>query len=177
MAKAKKDEEQTEKLKEKAVQEENGGATEDLANKEADAQNQMTELNERLLRQMAEFDNYKKRTQKEKEEMGAYARASCVKDFLGVLDNFERALEAQCKDEDYKKGMEMIFAQFEQTLQKLDVTEIAALNEVFNPDYHNAINQIEDESFGENTVCQVLQKGYKMGERVIRHAMVIVANP
>lgn len=135
------------------------------------------ELNERLLRQMAEFDNYKKRTAKEKDEMGIFTKGICVKEMLGVLDNFERALAVDCKDEDYKKGMEMIFNQLGQVLQKLDVSEIEAYNAPFDPIYHNAINQVEDESFGENTVCQVLQKGYKIGDRVIRHAVVVVANP
>lgn len=138
---------------------------------------QNAELNERVLRQMAEFDNFKKRTQKEKEEMSVYLKGNCVKEFLEVLDNFERGLAVECKDEEYKKGMEMIFSQFNQTLQKLDVAEIPALNETFNPDFHNAINQVEDESFGENTVCQVMQKGYKIGDKVIRHSMVVVANP
>lgn len=138
---------------------------------------QNAELNDRLIRQMAEFDNYKKRTSKEKDELAAYAKGICVKELLSVIDNFERALEVPCQDEGYKKGMEMIFNQFTQTLTKLDVSEIEAFNQPFDPDFHNAINQIEDASFGENTVCQVLQKGYKLGEKVIRHSMVVVANP
>lgn len=134
------------------------------------------ELNETLLRSYAEFDNFKKRTLKEKEEMTIYAKALCVKDILSVIDNFERALASESKDEEYKKGMSMIFHQLIETMTKLGVEEIEALNKPFDPEFHNAINQIEDENFGENTVCQVMQKGYKISNRVIRHAMVVVAN-
>ena len=134
-------------------------------------------LNDKLLRQFAEFDNYKKRTLKEKEELSAYAKAMCLQDILSVLDNFERALDSDCKDENFKKGMEMILVQFKDILKKQGVEEIEALNQPFDPELHNAINQVEDENFGENTVCQVFQKGYKLGNRVIRHAMVVVANP
>lgn len=135
------------------------------------------ELNDRLVRKIAEFDNYKKRTLKEKDELAVYAKGLCVKELLSVTDNFERGLEAPCQDESYKKGMEMIFNQFTQTLAKLDVTEIDALNKPFDPELHNAINQVEDPAFEDNTVCEVLQKGYMLGEKVIRHAMVVVANP
>ncbi|MFZ2538647.1 MAG: nucleotide exchange factor GrpE [Oscillospiraceae bacterium] len=135
------------------------------------------QLNETLLRSYAEFDNFKKRTLKEKEEMMIYSKALCLKDILSVVDNFERALAVESKDEEFKKGMEMIFTQLSETITNLGVQEIESLNQTFNPDVHNAINQIEDENFGENTICQVFQKGYKIGERVLRHAMVVVANP
>lgn len=135
------------------------------------------ELKNKVLRQMAEFDNFKKRTAKEKDEIFTYAKTSCVEQILGVIDNFERALDTECSDETFKKGVEMIFNQFKDTLSKLGVEEISALNEPFNPELHNAVNQIEDENFGENTVCQVFQKGYKIGDKVVRHSMVVVANP
>lgn len=135
------------------------------------------DLKNKVLRQMAEFDNFKKRTAKEKDELFTYAKTSCVEQILGVIDNFERALETECSDETFKKGVEMIFSQFKDTLTKLGVEEIEALNTPFNPELHNAVNQIEDENFGENTVCQVFQKGYKIGDKVIRHSMVVVANP
>lgn len=135
------------------------------------------ELNDRLLRSAAEFDNYKKRTLKEKEELSGYTKALCIKELLTVLDSFERAMETECRDEEYKKGMDMIFKQFANSLASLGVAEIEAYNQPFNPEFHNAVNQTQDESFGENTVCQVLQKGYKIGNHVIRHAMVVVANP
>lgn len=135
------------------------------------------ELNEKMLRQFAEFDNYKKRTQKEKEELASYAKAMCLQGILSVVDNFERALGSECQDAEFKKGMDMIFAQMQEALKAQGLEEIEALNQEFKPDYHNAINQVEDENFGENTVCNVFQKGYKIGDRVIRHAMVVVANP
>lgn len=135
------------------------------------------ELNENLLRSFAEFDNFKKRTIKEKEEMTIYAKMLCIKDILAVIDNFERALAADCKDEDFKKGMAMIFTQLNETMKKLGVEEIEAINQKFDPEMHNAINQIEDPNFDDNTICQVMQKGYKIANKVIRHAMVVVANP
>jgi len=135
------------------------------------------ELSDKLLRQMAEFDNYKKRTAKEKQELSGYTKALCLKDFLSVIDGFERALTFESKDEDFKKGMEMIFTQLNETIVNQGVEEIQALGTEFNPEMHNAINQVEDENFGENTVCEVMQKGYKIGDRIIRHAMVVVANP
>lgn len=135
------------------------------------------ELQDKLLRQYAEFDNYKKRTQKEKEELAGYAKAMCIQSILSVLDNFERALSCECQDAEFKKGMEMIFNQMQEALKAQGLEEIEALNQEFNPDLHNAISQVEDENFGENIVCNVYQKGYKVGDRVIRHAMVVVANP
>lgn len=135
------------------------------------------ELNDRLLRLMAEYDNYKKRTTREKEEISSFAKAMCVKEILGVLDNFERALACESADAGFKKGVEMTFQQFNEALIRLGVEEIRALNEPFDPQLHNAVNQTQDENFGENVVCQVFQKGYKLGDKVIRPAMVVVANP
>ena len=140
-------------------------------------QQENDDLKDKLLRQMAEFDNYKKRTVKEKDELYTYAKVNCVETILGVIDNFERALQTECSDENFKKGVEMIFNQFKDTLTKLGDEEIEAMNQPFDPQLHNAVNQVQDDNFGENTVCQVFQKGYKIGEKVIRHAMVVVANP
>ncbi|MDF2566556.1 MAG: GrpE protein [Oscillospiraceae bacterium] len=134
-------------------------------------------LKDKLLRQMAEFENFRKRTAKEKQELFADATVSCLGDIIGVIDNFERALEYESSDSEFKKGVEMIFNQFKDSLTKIGVTEIEAMGNPFDPRLHNAVNQIEDENFGENTVCQVFQKGYLLGEKVIRHAMVVVANP
>lgn len=134
-------------------------------------------LQEKLLRHMAEFDNFKKRTAKEKQELASFTKALCLKDVLGVVDNFERALETECKDEEYKKGMTMIFNQLNEFLKAQGIEEIEAFNQPFDPELHNAVNQVEDENFGENTVCNVFQKGYKLGDKVVRHAMVVVANP
>ena len=135
------------------------------------------ELEDKLLRQMAEFDNFRKRTLKEKEEIGAVAKTKCISELLPVLDNFERALQTDCGDADFKKGVEMIFTSLKDTLGKMGVEEIEAEGQPFDPELHYAVSRIEDESLGENIVANVLQKGYKMGEKVIRHAMVAVANP
>lgn len=135
------------------------------------------ELNDKLLRSFAEFDNYKRRTAKEKEEIGSFVKGQCLKDILAVVDNFERALSSECKDDDFKKGIDMIFAQLKDTLRSQGVEEIEAEGKTFDPELHNAVNHLEDESYGENTICQVFQKGYTLNGKVIRHSMVVVANP
>lgn len=133
-------------------------------------------LQERLLRTLAEYDNYRKRTQKEKDAIYPQAQADTVLKFLPIIDNFERALQCECADPEFKKGVEMIFTSFLTTLKELSVEEIGQEGESFNPDFHNAVMHIEDEALGENVVAQVLQKGYRIGERVVRYAMVTVAN-
>ncbi len=140
-------------------------------------QTELDEMRENYLRQVAEFDNYRKRTAKEKEETYTYALAKCITEFLPVMDNFERALSCETTDENYKKGVEMIYHQLGDMLKKMGVSEIAAEGEPFDPNLHNAVSQKEDPDFGESTVCQVFQKGYAIGDRIIRHAMVVVANP
>ena len=132
--------------------------------------------NDKYLRLYAEFDNYRKRTAKEKSETYLDAVAKTVLELLPAVDSFERAMEAPCTDEAYRSGMEKIYSQMTAILTKLGVTEIPALNEPFNPKVHNAIRQVEDENFGESTVCEVYQKGYQLGDRIIRCAMVSVAN-
>lgn len=137
---------------------------------------QNQDLNEKLLRNFAEFDNFKKRTAKEKLELGIYAKSQCLTGILSVVDSFERALQFECKDEEFKKGMEMILTQLNESLKSQGLVEIEALNQVFDPELHNAISQIEDENFAPNTICAVMQKGYQINDKVIRHAMVVVAN-
>ncbi len=144
---------------------------------EADNLNQkLNELNDKYLRLLAEYDNYRKRTTKEKIETYGNATAKCISDILPVLDSFELALKAECSDEAFKNGMQMIYNQFGETLKKLGVTEMEALGCEFDPNLHNAIKQTEDENFGDNTVCEVFQKGYMLNDKVIRHAVVAVAN-
>ena len=138
---------------------------------------QNSELNDKLLRHYAEFDNYKRRTTKEKEELSGYAKGLCIKQLLEVLDNFERALATECSDAEFRKGVDMIFHQFLDRLHAMGVTEIEAEGKPFDPELHNAVSQVEDDSFGENIVSQVLQKGYSLEGKVLRHAMVVVANP
>jgi molecular chaperone GrpE len=131
---------------------------------------------ERYLRLYAEFDNFRKRTAKEKAETYQDAVAKTVLELLPAVDSFERAMEAPCTDEAYRSGMEKIYQQMTGIFEKLGVAEIPALNEPFDPKVHNAIRQVEDENFGESTVCEVYQKGYRLGDRIIRCAMVSVAN-
>ncbi len=132
---------------------------------------------DRYLRLLAEYDNFRKRSVQEKLNASADATAKAALEIMTVIDNFERAVEAECSDENYKKGVEMIYGQFSDVIKKLGVEEIDALGKEFDPNLHNAVSQVEDENFGENTVSQVYQKGYRLGDKVIRHAMVVVANP
>lgn len=129
------------------------------------------------LRTVAEYDNFRKRTAKEKIEIYSDATFNAVSEILSVVDNFERALAVETSDENFKKGVQMIFNQYVEILKKLGVSEIEAQGTEFNPMFHHAVQQIEDENLGENTVAQVFQKGYMLGEKVIRPAMVVVANP
>lgn len=138
---------------------------------------QLAEEQEKYKRLDAEYYNYRTRSIKEKQEAATEAKAAAVEEILSVVDNFERALSAETSDEAYKKGVDMIFKQFCDILGKLGVEEIEAMNCPFDPNFHHAVNQVEDENFGENTVCAVFQKGYKLGGKVIRCAMVSVANP
>lgn len=138
---------------------------------------QLRDEKDKYLRVAAEYDNFRKRSVNDRLNAVADAQAKVITEILSVIDNFERAMDAECSDENYKKGVEMIFKQYTGILEKLGVVEIKALGEPFDPNVHHAVNQVEDENFGENTVCQVFQKGYKLGDRVIRCAMVVVANP
>ena len=138
---------------------------------------QMAELNDRHLRLLAEYDNYRKRTQKEKEGTYQEAKIDTVVKFLEIYDNLERAANQE-GDEDnvHKKGMVMIFHQLQGVLEKLGVTEIDPMGEPFDPERHNAVLHIEDENLGESVVSQVFQKGFLLGTKVIRFATVQVAN-
>lgn len=138
---------------------------------------EIAQLNDRLLRSAAEFDNFRKRTAREKAELYQDATVKCVAELLPVLDNFERALEAQTEESELRRGVEMILTQLKEAFAKLGVTEIEAQGKPFDPMLHNAVNQTEDPAYDKNTVCQVLQKGYRLNDKVIRHAMVVVANP
>jgi molecular chaperone GrpE len=134
-------------------------------------------LNEKVLRQYAEFDNYKKRTAKEKESMYAYAKGDTVAKIFPVLDIFEQALKTQTEDEAFYKGVSMIYDRFQSILKDLGVTEVPGVGADFDPNLHNAVSQTQSEDFGENVVCQVYQTGYMLGDKVLRPAMVVVANP
>ena len=131
---------------------------------------------DQFLRLAAEYDNYRKRTAREKENLWTDAKADTVQAFLPVYDNLERALKQETADEAYKKGVEMTMNQLKEVFAKLGVTEIEAQGKLFDPNLHNAVMHIEDENLGENTVAQVFQAGFMLGEKVIRFAMVQVAN-
>lgn len=134
------------------------------------------ELEDQLLRKMAEFDNYRRRTTREKEEIGQTARMKCVGELLPVLDNFERAMQVGCTDENFLKGVKMILDNMVAAFTKMGVEEIPAEGQVFDPELHYAVSRVENPDLGANTVAAVMQKGYRMGDKVIRHAMVAVAN-
>ena len=134
------------------------------------------ELQDRHLRLMAEYDNFRKRTAREKDEIFGGAVASVLVKLLPVQDNFERARQYDCGSEEFAKGFEMIEKNFCDTLSALGVEPFGEVGEPFDPEKHHAVMHIEDESLGENVVAQVMQKGYKMGEKVLRHAMVQTAN-
>lgn len=138
---------------------------------------ELADEKEKYLRLDAEYYNYRTRTAKEKADAYDNATVSAVTEILSVVDNFERALAAKTEDENFKKGVDMIFRQYLAILEKLGVSEIPAEGAEFDPNFHNAVSSIEDENLGENTVAAVLQKGYMVGKKIIRPAMVTVANP
>lgn len=135
------------------------------------------ELNDTYLRMLAEYDNYRKRTQKEKDGMFLDGISKTVQTILPVIDNLDRALMAETSDVEFKNGVEMIKKQFITALETLGIKEIDCLGKSFDPNFHNAIMHIDDEQYGENEVIEVFQKGYMYKEEtIIRHAIVKVAN-
>lgn len=137
--------------------------------------NEVEALKERLLRLTAEYDNYRKRTAKEKEGIYTDACTDVLKEMIPVLDNLERAVSVEGSVEDIKKGIEMTIKGFKTSFEKLGVEEIDATGE-FDPNYHQAVMHIEDENFGANSIAEVFQKGYKRGDKIIRYTVVKVAN-
>lgn len=136
----------------------------------------LAEAAEKYLRLAAEYDNYRKRTAKEKEAAWSEAKAQAVAAFLPVYDNLERALKQETADEAYKKGVEMTMKGFQDALAGLGVELIPALGEAFDPNRHNAVMHVDDPEAGENTIVEVFQQGFLCGEKVIRFSMVKVAN-
>ena len=138
----------------------------------------IAELNDRLMRQMAEFDNFRKRTEKEKQQMYGIGAAEVVEKLLPVVDNFERGLAAMTEEEketSFAQGIEMIYKQLMTALSDLGVTAIEAVGQEFNPDFHNAVMQAPSEDYESGVITQELQKGYLYREKVVRHSMVVVA--
>ena len=136
----------------------------------------LAEAADKYLRLAAEYDNYRKRTAKEKENAWSEAKAQTVAAFLPVFDNLERALKQETADEAYKKGVEMTMKGLQDALTGLGVEIIPALGETFDPNRHNAVMHVDDESAGESTIVEVFQQGFICGEKVIRFSMVKVAN-
>ena len=134
------------------------------------------EYYEHLKRNMAEFDNFKKRISKEKDMMYNTISADIVGQLLPTLDTFEKALSAETTDESFKEGMQMIYNQVIDTLKGIGVEEIEAMNTTFDPNFHEAVMHVEDENYGEKEIIDVFRKGYKIGDKIIRHTMVKVAN-
>ncbi len=141
----------------------------------AEANRRAEEINEKYMRMLAEYDNFRKRSAKEREGVYADACTDVLTAILPVLDNLERA-EA-CKDaEGLSKGLELTLKSFRETLERLGIQEINALGETFDPNVHNAVFHVDDEAYGESEIVEVLMKGYKKGDKVVRYAMVRVAN-
>ena len=160
-----------EKEKEKQNDEETKAEQAEQAVSEA-----MAALNDKYLRLCAEYDNFRRRSQKEKDSLYGDVKADTLLKFLPVYDNLVRALNTPTQDEAFRKGVEMTMNQFNTTMEKLGVTKIDSLGEKFDPALHNAVMHVEDEEKGENEIVEVFQEGFRLGDKVIRFAMVKVAN-
>ena len=153
------------------------------ANKEKELNEQISKLKDELedvkdrhTRLIAEFDNLKKRSAKEREGLYNSIIGDIMSSLLPVIDNLEKATEADSKDEEYKKGIELVLKQFKDVLNANGVKEIEAVGQPFDPELHEAVSMIQDENLGEKIVAQEYRKGYMIGNKVIRHSMVVVAN-
>lgn len=177
MAKKNKEKETEEILEEKeeAVAEE--PAEEACDDKTAELEKELAAAKEAHIRTLAEYDNYRKRSTREKEAAYGDSKAACLSELLPVLDNFDRALATGDSDiESFKKGMEMIYTNLTDILTKLGVEAFGEKGESFDPNIHNGVMHIENEELGENVISEVFSKGYRIGDRILRPAMVQVAN-
>ena len=173
---AKAEAEKTEEKAPKKEEKKSSKKAEGKAEPKPDAAEELKGANDRYLRLLAEYDNYRKRSQKERDSLYADIKSDTVAKFLPVYDNLVRALSQSTEDEAYRKGVEMIMNQFNSTLEKLGATRIECLGQKFDPTLHNAVMHVDDEEKGENEIVEVFQEGFMMGEKVIRYAMVKVAN-
>ena len=176
MAKAKKEEPLQEEIKaeESTAQE---TAVDENAEKISELEKELAASKEAHIRILAEYDNYRKRSTKEKEGIYTDAKAVCMTELLGVVDNFERALDIKDSDfESYKRGVEIIYTNLMDTFKKLGVEAFGEAGERFDPNFHNGVMHIDDPEKAENVIAEVFSKGYKLGEKVLRPAMVKVAN-
>ena len=134
------------------------------------------ELDDRYKRILAEFENFKKRSSKEREGLYNMVLSDIVEVILPILDNLENAAKVETEDENYKQGVELVLKQFKDVLKSKGIEEIEAVGNTFDPELHEAVGSIQDESLGEKEIAQEYRKGYKIGSKVIRHSMVVVAN-
>lgn len=139
-------------------------------------QEELDELTDRYKRVLAEFENYKKRSAKERESLYHSILSDVVSNILPVIDNLEKAVETKTKDENYKQGVELVLKQFQDVLKAQGVEAIEAVGQPFDPELHEAVSSVVDESLGEKIIKEDYRKGYKIGNKVIRHSMVVVAN-
>ena len=166
-----------EEKKEKAKKEKAEKKKEEKAEPQEDKKPEAPQAqSDAYLRLLAEYDNYRKRSQREKDSLYADIKADTLLKFLPVYDNLVRALNQPTEDEAYRKGIEMIMTQFCTTMEKLGVEKIESLGKTFDPALHNAVMHVDDETKGENEIVEVFQEGFRLGEKVIRFAMVKVAN-
>ena len=168
--------EQTAAPAEEAAQEETFTVTKSQMEQMEQLAKVLADANDKYLRLAAEYDNYRKRTTREKENVYGTAKADTIKPFLAVLDNLERGVQQFEEGDGHRQGLEMICKQFIDVLGQMGVTEIPALGQPFDPEKHNAVMHTEDEAAGENTIVEVFQKGFMLGDKVLRFAMVKVAN-
>ena len=168
----------TKKKKEEVIEEVKEEVTPEVTETEPENEfeKKYNDVNEKYMRTLAEYDNYRKRTIKEKESIYPEAKAVVIEKFLPVLDNFQRAIDSAENKDGFFEGVVMLKKQMDDVLTALGVEEIKSVGEEFNPEFHNAVMHVEDEEAGENVIVEEFQKGYKIGDRVIRHSMVKVAN-
>lgn len=143
---------------------------------EGNTQSEIDELNDRYKRLFAEFENYKKRSQKERENLYGMITGDVVSKILPIMDNLENAANAKTEDTAYQEGVKLVMRQFSDALKSFNVEEISSVGQKFDPELHEAVSHIEDETKGEQEIVEEYRKGYKIGNKVIRHSMVIVAN-
>ena len=149
---------------------------EEVPDEKAELEARLKEEQDKYLRLAAEYDNYRKRSLKERDALRDDIRSAAIADLLPVYDNLERALSAECSDEAFYKGIEMTMTQFKAIFESMGVSEIPAVGETFDPAMHNAVMHIEDEKYGPGEIVQEFQKGFRLGNKVIRFSMVQVAN-
>lgn len=169
-------EENKKDLKQKEVKNEGEEKKEQHKKQEVVPKQDYDELDDRYKRMLAEFENYKKRSQKERESLYSSILGDVIEVILPVVDNLENAVKVETKDEEYKKGIELVLKQLQDVLTSKGVEEIKTIGETFDPELHEAVSSIQDENLGEKEIAQEYRKGYKIGDKVIRHSMVVVAN-